>query len=314
MTASEEATPIIPRQSALSAPIRRNPIALKELRGRMRGSRAFVVLTLYVTLMSLFTAVLYLIYAMSTSLSVGTSGGTIGKLIFGGLVAIELFLVCFVAPAFTAGAISGERERRTFDLLRTTMLSARRIVIGKLLSALAYIVLLLLVAVPLQSLAFLMGGVTIEEVLISIELLLVTAIGYGAMGIYLSAATRRTLTASILTYTIALVMTVAMPLVALVLGVFSGVSAMQYTTPFAEASVTYLYGLVAATNPISAAVLTETTLLRSGSLFSFTHTLSNGTAIPFVPAWVAYTVIYAIATLVLVALAVRAVKRTQPSD
>jgi ABC-2 type transport system permease protein len=313
MTASEEATPTIPQQSALGAPIRRNPIALKELRGRMRGPRAFIVLTLYVALMSVFTVVLYLIYAASSAVSMRTTGGAIGKLIFAGLVAIELFLVCFVAPAFTAGAISGERERRTFDLLRTTMLSARRIVVGKLFSALAYIALLLLVAVPLQSMAFLMGGVTIEEVLISVELLLVTAVGYGAVGIYLSAATRRTLTASILTYTFALVMTVALPLASLVLGVFSSIG-VQYDSPFLEAVVTYLFSLVAATNPISTAVLTETTLLQNGSLFTFSQTLSDGTVIPIVSPWIAYTVLYAIGTLLLVRFAVRAVQRTQPSD
>src|SRR5438128_337455 len=103
--------------SAFGAWIRRNPVALKELRGRMRGARAFIVLTVYVALMSLFATVLYAIYSVQASISMVTTGGIVGKLIFGGVVTVELFLVCFIAPAFTSSAISGERERRTFQIL-----------------------------------------------------------------------------------------------------------------------------------------------------------------------------------------------------
>src|SRR5689334_7482847 len=128
--------------SPLGVWLRRNPVALKELRGSMRGARAFIVLTVYVGLMSLFAVVLYAIYTVQSSLTSVTTGGVVGKLIFGGVVTVELFLVCFIAPAFTSSAISGERERRTFQILRTTLLPARRIVMGKLFSALAYVVLL----------------------------------------------------------------------------------------------------------------------------------------------------------------------------
>lgn len=308
-----EQTPTIPQPSRLGAFIRRNPIALKELRGRMRGSRAFIVLTAYVALMSLFTVVLYLIYSTSRTVTLSTTGGVIGKLIFGGIVAVELFLVCFIAPAFTAGAISGERERRTFNLLRTTLLPARRIVFGKLLSALAYIVLLLLVAVPLQSLAFLMGGVSIGEVLLSVELLLVTAIGYGAAGLYFSAVTKRTLTASILTYTFALVMTVALPIGALVLATIV-LSPGLWSSAVLQGAAVIAFGLLASSNPISTAVFTEVILLDKGSAFYFTQTLVDGTNLPLVSPWVVYTVIYLLGSLVLVLLTVRAVRRTEASD
>src|SRR5690242_14206967 len=91
--------------SAFGMWIRRNPVALKELRGRMRGARAFVVLTIYVALMSLFAVMLYTIYTVQASVNMSTTGGVVGKLIFGGVVAVELFLVCFIAPAFTSSAI-----------------------------------------------------------------------------------------------------------------------------------------------------------------------------------------------------------------
>ncbi len=270
----------------------RNPIALKELRGRMRGARAFIVLTIYAGLMSLFTIILYALYTTSISNGAAATGGVIGKLIFGGVVAVELFLVCFVAPAFTAGAISGERERQTYDLLRTTLLPARKLVWGKLLSALAYVVLLLIVAVPLQSLAFLMGGVTFEEVAISLWLLFVTAVGFGTVGIFFSTYTRKTLNASIMTYTVALVATVALPLLTLGLaGIlaplqFSGVS----NAALAEGVLYYAMTAMTSLSPLGAAVMSEVALLGQGTVFFYTQTLSNGTSIPLVSPWITYSI------------------------
>ena len=84
---SAELEPILHSRppSALGAWLRRNPVALKELRGRMRGARAFVVLTVYVTLMSLFAVLLYAIYSVQASVSMTNTGGAVGKLIFGGV-------------------------------------------------------------------------------------------------------------------------------------------------------------------------------------------------------------------------------------
>ncbi len=297
--------------SRLGAWLRRNPVALKELRGRMRGARAFIVLSVYVGLMSAFTVVLYTIYTLQAQVTLTTTGGTIGKLIFGGVVAIELFLVCFIAPAFTSGAISGEKEQRTFHILRTTLLPAWRIVFGKLLSAMAYVVLLLVVAVPLQSLAFLMGGVTLAEVLLSVELLLVTAVAYAVIGLYFSSVTQRTLGASVVTYVIVLLITIALPLAALALLSFIGALMFAASNPLLEALILYGFGLLACTNPIATAVLTEVVLLQNNSAFYFTQSLSNGTSLPLVSPWVIYTILYLIISLVMVLLTVRRVRRIE---
>ncbi|HRE26176.1 MAG TPA: hypothetical protein PK954_06060 [Anaerolineales bacterium] len=157
-----------------------NPVVLKELRGRMRGARAFVVLTVYLVLLAGFVIFLYYLYSASTATAFSASQrGLVGKFVFGGVVGIELLLVCFIAPAFTVGAVSGERERQTYDLLRTTLLPARSLVLGKLGSALVYILLLLFTALPLQSLAFLLGGVAIEELVLATLLLVRVSLQLG---------------------------------------------------------------------------------------------------------------------------------------
>jgi len=291
--------------------LRRNPVALKELRGRMRGARAFIVLTVYVLLMSAFTVVLYGIYTISAQVTLSTTGGVIGKVIFGGVLSIELFLVCFIAPAFTASAISGERERRTYHLLRTTLLSADNLIWGKLLAALGYIVLLLVVAIPLQSLAFLMGGVTMTEVLLSIEILVVTAVTYGAIGIYFSATMQKTLTASVLTYVIALILTIALPLLTFVMLSFVSVLLLSSSGSgqIAEYLLFAVFALLACSNPIATAILSEVVLQQNGSAFYFTQTFPNGWSVPLPSPWIAYTVIYLLVALILMRLSVVAVRR-----
>ena len=72
-----------------------NPVVLKELRGRMRGNRAFIVLTVHLGLISLFTILLYLAYTASTTNVYGPSSQIAGKVVFAGVVGIELFIVCF---------------------------------------------------------------------------------------------------------------------------------------------------------------------------------------------------------------------------
>ena len=163
-----------------------NPVVLKELRGRMRGKQAFILLTLYLGLIVTFIVIVYNTVSISSSL-VWDPGvrEQAGKAVFGTVVLLELLLLSFIAPGLTAGAITAERERQTFDILRTTLLSASSFVLGKLGSSFAYLLLLILVALPLQSIAFLIGGVGFGELIISSLILVVTAIFFCTLGIFL---------------------------------------------------------------------------------------------------------------------------------
>lgn len=298
-----------PRPS-LGERLRSNPVALKELRGRMRGARAFVVLTIYVTLMSVFTSLLYFAYSTSTGLVATSSGSVIGKIVFGGVFGVQLFTVCFIAPSFTAGAVSGERERQTFELLRTTLLPAQSLVRGKLASSLSYVILLLLAAVPLQSLAFLMGGVTLEEVVLALLVLLVTAIMFSMVGLFFSSLTRRTLVASVLTYSFALGLTLGIPLLFLIFVPAFEFTFYDVTSPALEMAIIYGAGLLVCTNPILAAVGTEIVLQEESTILFFDVSLnSTNQDILLVSPWIVYVVIGVLVSLALMASSIRLVRR-----
>jgi ABC-2 type transport system permease protein len=295
------------RKKTLAKRLRSNPVTLKELRGRMRGARAFLVLTVYVGLMSAFAVTLYLAYSTSTGIAVSGSGGVIGKIVFGGVVGIELLMVCFIAPAFTAGAISGERERLTLDLLRTTLLPARSLVAGKLESALGYVVLLLLAGLPLQSLAFLMGGVTMIEMVLSLLLMLVSAVAFATVGLFFSSVMKRTLAASVLTYACVLAAMFGLPL--LFVGFIPVIDFIDVNGPLVEVMLIYGGGFLACTNPIATIILTEVVLQEERAVFFFTVSLSNGGNLPLVSPWIVYVLVYSLLSLVLIWLSVRSVRQ-----
>ncbi|MBZ0292981.1 MAG: hypothetical protein K8L99_10505 [Anaerolineae bacterium] len=295
-----------------------NPVMLKELRGRMRGIRAFIVITIYLGLMSGFTALLYLILIAQNQASGSASAGQIGRVLFVGLVGIELLLIIFIAPAFTAGAITGERERQTYDLLRTTLLASPSFVIGKLESALSYILLLLFSAIPLQSIAFLFGGVSESELVLAFVILMVTAITLGTVGIFFSAITPRTLSASVRSYTVALAVTFGVPVLASLpllnafVNAVSGFGTGITGSPVLEAIFIYISLILVSLNPITTALVTQQ-LLAERQIAGFWGQIlsSNGSTIPLVSPWISFSILYLVIATVLVVLAVRRMRRVE---
>ncbi len=78
---------------------------------------------------------------------------------FFALAGIQLSMVLLVAPAATAGALCEDRARGILAQMATTDLSDSEIVLGKLFSRLAPILALLACALPVVSLAALLGGI-----------------------------------------------------------------------------------------------------------------------------------------------------------
>ncbi len=171
-------------------------VGVKELRGRMRGRRAFVILTIYLLLLGGFAWMVELLMERTYTSGFGSSAAyasaAIGQVIFASLLMLETLQVIFLAPAATAGAISLEREKQTLDMLIATPITSVAIVLGKLLSALTYVFLLIIASVPLTAVVFVYGGVSPEDVLKGYAVLLATALGLGSFGLFCSSLVKRT--------------------------------------------------------------------------------------------------------------------------
>ncbi|MBV9852344.1 MAG: hypothetical protein JO250_21990 [Armatimonadetes bacterium] len=182
-----------------------NPVVTKEFRSRMRGSRAYWLLFSYLLLLSLTLFFAYLAWWNSHQNGMDYGGGgqagfTVGRTFFLTLFYAQAILVTLITPALTAGAISIEREQRTFEMLRSTTLPPRAIALGKLASSVSFIVLLLTSSLPLVSLCFLLGGVSPGEVFFGYLLLVCDAFVLGAIGLAWSAYAANTATATALSY------------------------------------------------------------------------------------------------------------------
>lgn len=284
-----------------------NPIAVKELRSRMRGRRAFVVLTAYLLAMAALITLVYLAVAGATGPASVNTSREAGKAVFAAVLTVQVLLVVFVGPAFTAGAISGEKERQTYDLLRTTLLPARQLVWGKLLSSLGYVFLLIVASIPLQSIAFLLGGLSLSELVISQVLIMVAAVTFTLFGLYCSSLLRSTLAASVATFAGTAFITFIFPLLVILLLVVSE----AFLTPRAGmlGEVIVLYGgiLLAATNLPATLIVSEMILVNENALFFFNETVGART-LPVLSPWLPFLIIYGLAAVVLFAATVKRIQ------
>lgn len=291
-----------------------NPVILKELRGRMRSRQAVILLTVYLGLIALFTLLIYNVISAASSTSWDPSARQeSGKAVFGTVILVELLLLCFLAPGLTAGAITAEKERQTYDLLRTTLISASSLVLGKLGSSLAYLLLLILTALPLQSIAFLIGGVGLGEMVVSSLILIVTAVFFCTLGIFFSSFMKRTLTATVSSYITILVSFLGLGAILFLIAFIQELSGPTNSIVATTRENIFALGLwfLVSTNPILTAILSEVILVDQQSLF-ITNRSMFGFGPTYLPSpWIPYIAIYTFLTLILILLSIRNVKRPE---
>src|SRR5687767_8951700 len=119
--------------------LRDNPVLTRELLVTLRSSRSFVLQFAYVAFLGV---VVYLAWPRGTG-SVHQVGAGAAQRLFDLFFLGQFFLVALVAPTFAAGTITGEKERKTYEMLLASPLEPMTILVGKLLSSLTYLVLLI---------------------------------------------------------------------------------------------------------------------------------------------------------------------------
>ncbi len=292
-----------------------NPVIVKETRTRMRGWRAFILVTAHLAALGLMIGLAYLTVGASIRLSSNLEQRRIfGKALFWMLVGLELVMISFTAPALTAGAIANEHERQTYDLLRVTLLRPAALVSGKYLSGLIFILLLLFTSLPLLSPAFLVGGVLPQEIIIALLTLLTTAIAFCAVGMFFSSLTQRTLFSTVLAYAFAILLVFGLPMVMLftisLLGVSMGAGNQSFSTA-AQIFLVYLGWALVSINPGAALIATEAALLDQQGIWSAHIDIKHGIEVWMVSPWLAYVVFYLLVSLLLLWISVQRVRRLE---
>lgn len=174
-----------------------NPIVAKEYRARMRTWRSPFAITIYVVLLG---GIGWAVFSAIANNTFGSGLQNYGQTLFTFLILFQVALIAFITPALTAGAISGERERQTIDLLFVTPLPTFSIIWGKLLASMSFVVLLLILSVPIFSMVFLFGGIELDQVVQAFAVTGVTALTLGLVGIAFSSFFRRSLISTVAAY------------------------------------------------------------------------------------------------------------------
>src|ERR1700704_5704213 len=152
-----------------------NPVLQHELLGNLRMGRAFVLLFVYLLILG---AVVYVAWPTARQLDLTTHPAEARRL-------VDLFflgqylLASLTAPSFAAGAITGEKERKTYEMLLASPLRPGAIVLGKLLASMSHLALMIFASLPIVVLCLPLGGVSLYEVLAAYLVLILSVITFG---------------------------------------------------------------------------------------------------------------------------------------
>jgi ABC-type transport system involved in multi-copper enzyme maturation permease subunit len=185
--------------------LRENPVLARELLVNLRSHRSFSLQLVYVVVLGI---VVYMAWPSTQAGLAQVSSGaaqSLFELFFFG----QFVLVALVAPTFAAGSISGEKERKTYELLLASPLEPSTILFGKLLSSLSFLVLLIISSLPLMILCFLLGGILLSEIFRAYLILILAAGTFGLISVACSSYFRRTSSALVVSYLVILPLALA---------------------------------------------------------------------------------------------------------
>ncbi|HJQ80504.1 MAG TPA: ABC transporter permease subunit [Lacipirellulaceae bacterium] len=175
--------------------VRENPVLQHELLTNLRMTRAFVLLFVYVALLGL---VVYLAWPQEQRLDMAQpeAAKRLVNLFFFG----QYMLASLMAPSFAAGAITGEKERMSYEMLLASPLRPGAIVLGKLFAALCHLGILMICSLPIVMLCLPLGGVSLYEVFAAYFAMIATVGLFGMISLWASSYFRRTSASLVVSY------------------------------------------------------------------------------------------------------------------
>ena len=178
-----------------------NPIYERERRASSRSARFAAVMTVFNALLAA-AALSAIWYTLHRIVETGELRYSVFLTMFRRLAWVEFAAVLVMMPALTAGSISGEREKKTLELILTTRMRPAEIVAGKLLSAISKAAVFLLTGAPVFAAVLLFGGVRLKDLCLLYLLILLTACFSAGIGMFFSAVSKRTPVAAAASYAV----------------------------------------------------------------------------------------------------------------
>lgn len=197
------------------------PVLMKEMRPAIRG-RKMPALILISAGLAVMVGGLVLAAGLERTLF-EVNENTLGGQLVRAILLLGALLVLVLAPGLTAGAVSGEREKGTLEMLLLTRMSPGQILWGKLLSGLSVLGMILLCMLPVAAVGFMLGGVAGWQMLAAVGMLAAVALCFGAVGLWCSTRFRRTAVAVTIAYLLCIGLVIIVPFCSELLFTFENV-------------------------------------------------------------------------------------------
>jgi ABC-type transport system involved in multi-copper enzyme maturation permease subunit len=158
------------------------PIFTRELATAVFRQRFYAVPALYLTGMLLLLIASWLLFTGTQDVHTVGDMARFGMTIFPILAILQLALATFFSAILAAGSVAQEKDRRTLILLLLTRLSNSELVLGRLFASLLPIIMCWVASVPFFILLRGFGGISLNQVLLSLGVSLVTIFTAGSLG------------------------------------------------------------------------------------------------------------------------------------
>ncbi len=179
--------------------MRMNPIVKKDIKVQARSMRISWGIFVYVAIMALVFFFCMFVIQQNNIYSNSNIYSDIIDL-YPTLGVTQLIILGVVVPVRTASAISGEKERQTFDIMMTTSMTPFSIVMGKVMTAIMQGLFYVLAGMPIMALAFVIGGLSWSYLFWFFAIAVLVSFFSASIGIFCSSVCKRSISAVIMSY------------------------------------------------------------------------------------------------------------------
>lgn len=196
-----------------------NPLVKLELLKRFRSAWAawciplviglpgLAIVAIYATVTTTRTTDMWGAPVVDAGISASDLNG-VGIGMFFAVLGTLLLTLLLLVPSTVGGSIAGERANQTLQPLQLTAMTSTQIVVGKLVSSLAYLLLLLLCAAPVMAVPFLLGGTSAVQTLGAYVVLVLITVEFAALSLAVSSLMARPAAAIVLSLVLCAVLVV----------------------------------------------------------------------------------------------------------
>lgn len=199
--------------------MRINPVLKNEGRLATRNIRFSMMILVFISLLSMGAVILFKANVGDAMVQgINLSGNVVIYIV---LAFIEAILLLFIVPALTSTAICSEREKQTLDILLSTNMSPLSIIIGKLISSVSKVVIMIIATMPVYAITFFIGGVNIGNIISLSLFFIVTTFFVGAIGLFVSTVIKTSKASTAITYGVTLFIFIAVLIISVICMVIS---------------------------------------------------------------------------------------------